>query len=263
MGWTRPVEDEMLGEYLDFQADVGITKHTGGLTATRDLLELCHVDGASEVLEVGCGIGVGVANLARDHGCVVVGVDRSEKMIDWARRRAREHGVDDRIELHVAGATGLPFNDGRFDVTYAESVLAFVDDPLTALREMVRVTRPGGYVGINESIWTQPVTPEMEAFARDLQAGIRTAREWQLLCEEAGLQDIQVRLRRVDPAAEVRNRIRWVGLPWALRAWGRTLRMVATDPAARAGIRTFYGPGMSAFANLGYGLFAGRVDRTA
>jgi SAM-dependent methyltransferase len=257
------VEDAMIGEYLDFQAEVGITKHTGGLAATRDLLELCHVAGAREVLEVGCGIGVGVANLARDHGCAVVGVDRSERMIDWARRRAHEHGVDARIELLVAGVTDLPFEDGRFDITYAESVLAFVDDPLAALREMVRVTRTGGYVGINESIWTQDVTPELEAFTRELDAMVRTASAWRALCTEAGLQDLQVRLRRVDPAAEVRNRIRWVGIPWALRAWGRTLRLLATSPESRVAIRSFYGPGMRTFESLGYGLFAGRVDRAA
>lgn len=253
----------MISGYLDFQAAVGITKHTGGLAATRDLLELCHVDEARQVLEVGCGIGVGVANLARDRGCHVVGVDRSEAMIDWARRRVREHGVEAQVELVVADATALPFEDDRFDVAYAESVLAFVDDPVRAIREMVRVTRPGGYVGINESIWTRAPTPELETLARDLDAGVRSAAEWQAMCEAAGLGDLEVRLRRIDPAAEVRNRLRWVGLPWALRAWGRTVRLVVTEPESRAAIRTFYGPGMTAFVSLGYGLFAGRVATTA
>lgn len=256
-------EDAMVSEYLDFQAAVGITKHTGGVVATRDLLELCHVGDAREVLEVGCGIGVGVANLARAHSCRVVGVDRSERMIEWARRRAREHGVEDRIEFVVASATALPFDDGRFDVTYAESVLAFIEDPGLALREMVRVTRAGGFVGINESIWTEAVTPELEDLAASLNAGVRSAEAWRGLCEEAGLLDLHVRLRRVNPTAEVRNRIRWVGVPWALRAWGRTIRLVAGNPDSRRAIRSFYGPGMSAFASLGYGLFAGSVGPRA
>lgn len=254
----------MIGQYLDFQAAIGITKHTGGPAASRDLLAMCHVDDASEVLEVGCGIGVGVANIAQDHACRVVGIDRSEQMIEWARRRAREHGVEDRVELAVAGATALPFEDGRFDATYAESVLAFVDDPALAIREMVRVTRLGGHVGISESIWTKPPTPEIEELARDLNAGVRSAAEWRSLCEGAGLRDVEVRLRRVEPAAEVRNRLRWVGLPWAVRAWGRTIRLVLTEPGSRAAIRTFYGRGVSAFVSLGYGLFVGTVpDRAA
>lgn len=244
--------------YLDFQAIVGITKHTGGLTATRDLLALCHADQAREALEVGCGIGVGVANLARS-GCHVVGVDQSEPMLDWARRRAREHGVSERVDLVVASATDLPFDDGRFDVAYAESVLAFVDDPARAIREMVRVTRPGGYVGLNESIWTAELTPEIEAQMHDLGVEVRPADAWRSLCEEAGLEELVVRRRRTDPAAEVRNRLRWVGLSWAVRAWGRTLRLVVTEPESRTALKAFYGPGLSTLDGLGYALFAGRV----
>lgn len=249
----------MTTEYLDFQALVGITKHTGGMAATRELLALCHVDQAREVLEVGSGIGVGAANLARDHGCHVVGVDRSERMIEWARRRTREHGVADRVELVLASATELPFEDGRFDIAYAESVLAFVDDPARAIREMVRVTRPGGYIGLNESIWTRELTPELEALARDLGVEVRPAATWRSLCDDAGLEDVVVKLRRIDPSAEVRNRLRWVGLPWAVRAWGRTLRILVAEPESRAALRMFYGPGMSAFGRLGYGLFVGKV----
>lgn len=68
-----------------------------------------------------------------------------------------------------------------------------------------------------------------------------------------------MRLRRVDTGAEIRNRLRWVGLPWAVRAWGRTIRLYATQPEARTALKTFFGPGMSVFGCVGYGLFAGRV----
>jgi SAM-dependent methyltransferase len=256
---VRPGEADMIGEYLDFQAIVGITKHMGGLGATRELLAMCQVERAQDVLEVGCGIGVGPANLALDHGCHVTGVDRSGQMIEWSRRSAREHGVADRVELVVADVTHLPFEDDRFDVAFAESVLAFVGDRSVALREMARVVRPGGYVGFNESIWTRELTPEMAAMARDMGADVQPMETWRSLCEESGLRDLEVRLRRVDTATEVRNRLRWVGLSWAVRAWSRTARLCATDPKARAALKTFYGPGMSVFGCVGYGLFAGRV----
>ena len=251
----------MIGRYLDFQSIVGITKHMGGPGATKELLALCHVDEAREVLEVGCGIGVGPANLARTHGCRVVGIDRSEKMIEWSRRRVREHGVEDRVELQVADVTDLPFEDGRFDVAFAESVLAFVDDRPKALREMVRVVRPGGHVGFNESIWTRELPPDVATMARDMGADVQSVETWRSLCEQAGLQDLEVRLRRVDRAAEVRNRLRWVGLPWAVRAWGRTILLYASDPEARAALKSFYGPGMSVFSCVGYGQFVGKVPR--
>ena len=44
----------------------------------------------------------------------------------------------------------LPFEADRFDAVIVESVLAFVDDKPRAIRECIRVTKPGGYVGLNE-----------------------------------------------------------------------------------------------------------------
>src|SRR5512137_495451 len=90
------------GMYLDMQAEVGITKHVGGFAATDELLSLCHVGDAKEVLNVGCGIGVGVAYIARKFGCRAVGVDISEKMIKWSRLRAGEEKVEDKVEFRRA-----------------------------------------------------------------------------------------------------------------------------------------------------------------
>ena len=77
-------------KFLDMQAAVGVTKHIGGLAATNELLSLCHIEDAREVLNVGCGIGVGSTYIAKKYDCHVVGVDISEKMIEWSRRRARQ-----------------------------------------------------------------------------------------------------------------------------------------------------------------------------
>ncbi len=150
----------MLGDYLDFQASVGITKHMGGLPAAKELLALCHVAAAREVLEVGCGIGVGPVLIARSTAARVCAVDRSEKMVEWSRRRAREARLEDRIELHVADARDLPFEADRFDVVICESVLGFVDDKDRAVRELARVTKPGGWAGINASLWVGELPPE-------------------------------------------------------------------------------------------------------
>ena len=94
-------------QYLDMQAEVGITKHIGGFAATDELLSLCHIENAKEVLNVGCGIGVGVAYIARKFGCQVVGVDISEKMIAWSRLRAREERVEAKVEFRVANVLRL------------------------------------------------------------------------------------------------------------------------------------------------------------
>ena len=130
--------------FLDMQAAVGVTKHIGGYDATDKLLSLCHIEDAREVLNVGCGIGVASVYIARKYACHVVGADISEKMIEWSRRRAREAKVESRVEFRAADVLDLPFEAGRFDVVFAESVLIFVEDKARAIRECVRVTKPGG-----------------------------------------------------------------------------------------------------------------------
>ena len=125
--------------FLDMQAHVGITKHVGGIEATDELLSLCHIQDAHEVLNVGCGIGVGSAYIAKKYHCRVVGVDISEQMITWSRRRARQERVEDKVEFRTADVLDLPFEADRFDVVFAESVLIFVEDKAPAIRECVRV----------------------------------------------------------------------------------------------------------------------------
>jgi ubiquinone/menaquinone biosynthesis C-methylase UbiE len=252
--------DQMGGRYLDMQAEVGITKHVGGFTATDELLALCHVNEAREVLNVGCGIGVGVAYIARKFSCRVVGVDISEKMIAWSRLRAREEKVEEKVEFQVANVLDMPFEDNRFEATIVESVLGFVDDKARAIRECIRVTKSGGYVGLNECFWMQTPSPERIALARDSIGGsIPTKEEWQALWEACSLHDRTISLNQVNSRLEVRNRLGWVGRRWALRGFGRLLHLFFTDPGMRHSIKGFFGgPSLDAMQDISYGLFTGR-----
>jgi arsenite methyltransferase len=264
----------MAGSFLDMQAYVGITKHIGGLPATKTLHCLCHVEDAREILEVGCGIGVGPARAARAYDCRVVGVDISERMIDWSRRRAREEGVEDRIELQVADVLALPFESERFAATLCESVLAFVADKEQAIRELVRVTKPGGYVGLNEAfLLTEAPSPRVAELARQMGTEIVSLDAWKKLWDASGLNDREVRAYRIDPAREVRGRMRWIGLRWLVRGWARALRVYVTQPSLRPALQTQLGaardtqgdePGApSAWTSFGYGLFVGRKQAGA
>jgi len=208
--------------YLDMQAYVGITKHNGGFEATNELLSLCHIEDAREVLNVGCGIGVASAYIARKYACHVVGVDISEKMIEWSRRRAREERVEDKVEFQIANVLELPFEADRFDVVICESVLGFVEDKRRAIRECVRVTKLGGYVGLNETFWVKELSPELAARIKGaVGAFIPTVELWRALWEESGLLDRAVSIRQIDPRKEIKGRLQWVGWRWALRGFGR------------------------------------------
>jgi ubiquinone/menaquinone biosynthesis C-methylase UbiE len=90
-----------------------------------------------DVLEVGCGTGL-ILQRVRGFAARAVGIDISAGML----ARARARGLD----VMQGSATALPFADASFDVAYSFKVLAHIQDIRTALAEMARVTRPGGWV---------------------------------------------------------------------------------------------------------------------
>jgi arsenite methyltransferase len=256
---TTQKNAQMGVNFLDMQAHVGITKHIGGFEATKELLSLCHIEEASQVLNIGCGIGVGPAYITRKHGCRVVGVDISEKMIEWSRRRAREERVEAKVEFRVADVLELPFEVDRFDAVIVESVLIFVEDKQRAIQECMRVTKPGGYVGLNEGCWTRQPSPELVARVKDaIGPFIPTIETWQALWEASGLQDRVVKICQIDARQEIKDRMQWIGWRWLLRAWGRALRLYITNPAIRQSIKEMFDVPPEVYQSMGYGLFVGR-----
>jgi arsenite methyltransferase len=250
--------------FLDMQAEVGVTKHIGGSAATDELLSLCHIEQAQEVLNVGCGIGAGSTYVAKKYGCHVVGVDISEKMVEWSRRRAREERVEDKVEFRTADVLDLPFETGRFDVVFVESVLVFVEDKARAIGECVRVTKPGGYVGLNEGLWTEEPPPELVALAEDAVGPcVPTIDAWRALWEASGLLERVVRVHQVDASTEVKSRMAWIGWRWLVRAWGRALRLYVTNPGIRQSIKKQFDVPAEVFEYIGYGLFVGKKEKMA
>jgi ubiquinone/menaquinone biosynthesis C-methylase UbiE len=246
-------------KYLDMQAYVGITKHIGGRAATDELVALCQIETAREVLTVGCGIGISCAYIAKRFGCHVVGVDISEKMIDWSRQRAHEERVEDKVEFRVADILDLPFEADRFDAVIVESVIAFVSDKARAIQECRRVTKPGGYVGLNESLFTEAPTPEVsELVRRELGVDIPLIGTWQTLWAASGLQDRVVKIHQIDTRREIRGRLQWIGARWALKAFGRLLRLYFTQPAARQSLKAQFGSSADSLNTMRYGIFVGR-----
>jgi ubiquinone/menaquinone biosynthesis C-methylase UbiE len=170
--WRAKMGNEQT--FFDFAAEVGLTKHLGGVGATEELIELCHIGEGKYVLDVGCGAGVTPCFIAKRYGCRVVGVDISEGMVERSKERAKREGVADRVEFRVADAQDLPLEDDLFDAVITESVTAFPEDKQGAVNEYARVTKPGGYVGLNESTWLKaPPPPELVAWAaQDLGANV-------------------------------------------------------------------------------------------
>ena len=111
-------------------------------------LELLRLQPGMRVLDVGCGPGALLPALAQLVGAEgrVVGLDYAAPLLETARERVEAAGVGERVELVAGDAHRLPFADASFDAVHVERVLMHLEDPDAAIREMRRVTRPGGWV---------------------------------------------------------------------------------------------------------------------
>jgi arsenite methyltransferase len=250
--------------FFDFAAYAGFTKHIGGIGATEELAASCHIGEGSYVLDVGCGAGATPCFLAKRYRCRVVGVDILAGMIDRCNERARREGVADRVEFRVADAQDLPFEDSLFDAVLTESVSAFPEDKQLAVQEYARVTKPGGYVGLNESTWLKvPPPPEVVAWVSQDVGGTarpQTAEEWVGLMEGAGLQEISATIRQVSVKEETRAILQRYGCRGMLRVWSRMLALYMRNPAYRRflkGLREGEITPDSLEEYFGYGLYVG------
>ena len=107
------------------------------------LIDFAGINHASRVLDVGCGTGNLSICLARNPGIgCVSGIDLSPAYIEHAKRGNN----DARLHFEVADACALPFANAHFDHSLSMLALQFTPDISLALREMRRVTRPGGTV---------------------------------------------------------------------------------------------------------------------
>src|SRR5208282_1415433 len=154
-------------------------------------------------LDVCCG--TGILSVAIAEACKpsrVVGIDRSPPKVEFARRHHAGRG----IEVHLAEATALPFAERSFDACVSGLGLNFVPDPIAALREMRRVTRPGGSIAAYVWEYSGPVRflrefwdvatavdPEAASFDQGRRFPICTRDGLRAAYEEAGLAGADLR----------------------------------------------------------------------
>jgi SAM-dependent methyltransferase len=160
------------------------------------LADLAGVAAGQRVLDVGCGPGALTAELVRRLGPADVwAVDPSEPFVAAARARNPE------VRVELATAERLPFPDDQFDAALAQLVVHFMADPVAGLREMARVTRPGGVVaacvwdhagggGPLSTFWQAAHELDLDVADESNLAGARRGHLAEL-SEAAGLRDIE------------------------------------------------------------------------
>ncbi|MDQ2850247.1 MAG: class I SAM-dependent methyltransferase [Actinomycetota bacterium] len=130
----------------------------GKFVVWSQILDELHLTGTEQVLDVGCGRGAVLLSAAArlDHGKahgvdLWRGQDQNGSASEITARNAEAEGVADRVELHTADMSDLPFDDECFDVVLSSVAMHTIKQKSgrqQAIREALRVVRPGGQLAI-------------------------------------------------------------------------------------------------------------------
>ncbi len=167
--------------------------------------EWMQVPPGGQVLDVGCGPGIDTIPLAPLVGPSghIVGIDSDPAMVAEANARAEEAGVAAWVKHQLGVATALPFAGDTFDAVHCERLFLHLDNPIPALTEMVRVTKPGGWIVVAEtdhgamSINSTEVDLERRLVRTLAERGMRNGyagRQLMGLFNSQKLQDLHIQL---------------------------------------------------------------------
>lgn len=162
-------------EYLQGHHDSVLRSHRWRTAENSAAYLLPHLRPGMRVLDVGCGPGT----ITRDLGALVgsegavLGVDSAADVVAQA-----EQACDlPQVRFAVGDALNLDVPEGTYDVVHAHQVLQHLADPVAALREMRRVTRPGGLVAVRDADYAAMTWhPAVPALDRWLEVYRATAR---------------------------------------------------------------------------------------
>ena len=137
------------GAFLGFVPTLEARMRSGYRTVVSNVVEAARPLHGERVLEVGCGAGAVVRHLARLTAIdtPITALDVNAYLLQEAANLTRVEGLADRIAFQLGDAESLPLPDAAFDVTLSFTVMEEVNAD-RMLAEMLRVTRPGGRIGV-------------------------------------------------------------------------------------------------------------------
>lgn len=143
----------------------------------RAMIRGLHLPEGSRGLDAGCGVGLQCLLFAEEVGPAghVTGLDISRDFLDYGQEMVKKAGLSERISFKEGDVTNLPFDDDTFDWVWSADCVGYAPrEPVSLLKELARVVKPGGKVAI--AAWSSekllPGYPRLEARLQATAAGL-------------------------------------------------------------------------------------------
>lgn len=164
----------------------------GGTGNVAKLLQGINTQG-KRILDIGCGIGGPVFEMARTHGAHVVGIDLEAPLIERAQQAAKRHALEQQCTFQTVEVGPLPFEDCSFDVVISSGAFTQIADKSGILGESLRVLRPGGQLRCYD--WLKPAGEYSEDMhywfkMEGITYGLETLEEYEQDLVDAGFIDV-------------------------------------------------------------------------
>jgi sterol 24-C-methyltransferase len=205
------------------------------------LVDAMHVRPGMELLDVGCGVGGPMREIARHSGCRVVGLNNNAYQISRGEVHNQRAGLTGLVSFLKADFMDIPVADGRFDGVYTIEASCHAPDKVALFSELRRVLKPGGFFAGYEWCLTDrfdAADPRHQQIKKDIEAGdglpdIAHTHEVDAALEAAGFEVVEARDLAVDPCDH----------PWfeSLAGRERSLRALPRTPMGRAVTRRVTG----------------------
>jgi arsenite methyltransferase len=174
---------------------IGESFHPGGLALTDELAALTDLGPGKRLLDAGCGRGASTVHLAESTGCEAVGLTLESDGVERGRRLARATGVAERTKFVQDDILHMDTAIGDFDVVLMECVLSTLEQKPESLRQLYRITKPGGFIAITDVTVSEEL-PELlrgSIGAALCMADARGLDEYMSMVEEAGFRVTEYR----------------------------------------------------------------------
>ena len=149
------------------------------------------------VLDIGSGSGACAVLLVSEHKAArVIGIDVEDPVCEAANRRAKEAGVDHKIEILKVNPGPFPFNESTFDIVFSKDSIIHIPDKAEMARQAFRVLKPGGKFAASDWLISHegPPSPQMADYIKEegLDFAMASPKTYFQAMQNAGFIDIEL-----------------------------------------------------------------------